>query len=376
MKNIIFKKLLTDCLIFFTIALFSSSLVIWILQAVNFLDIIIEDGRNYDVYLKFSLLNFPRIISKLIPFIFFFSFFFVLTKYELSNEMIIFWNFGVSKIKVIEVFLIFSLTIMIFQIFLSSLLVPLSQDKARSFLRNSEANVFESFIKPKKFNDTIKDVTIFSEAKEADGSLKNIYLKKNLSNKNFQITYAKKGELKKMNNSPVLILFDGETISSNDNKISSFKFVQSDFNLGNNETNTTTYIKTQETSTKKLIRCIFYLKKELANSNEEIFIENCSNSNLKNIYKEISKRFFSSFYIPLLMMIALLVILKSKETINYLKYRIYIFILGILTIVISELSLRFISLEIYQNLIVSFLPIIVLIFIFFIIKFKNKENII
>jgi len=376
MKNIIFKKLLTDCLIFFTIALFSSSLVIWILQAVNFLDIIIEDGRNYDVYLKFSLLNFPRIISKLIPFVFFFSFFFVLTKYELSNEMIIFWNFGISKIKVIEVFLIFSLTIMIFQIFLSSLLVPLSQDKARSFLRNSEANVFESFIKPKKFNDTIKDVTIFSEAKETDGSLKNIYLKKNLSNKNFQITYAKKGELKKMNNSPVLILFDGETISSNDNKISSFKFVQSDFNLGNTETNATTYIKTQETSTKKLIRCIFYLKKELANSNEEIFIENCSNSNLKNIYKEISKRFFSSFYIPLLMMIALLVILKSKETINYLKYRIYIFILGILTIVISELSLRFISLKIYQNLMVSFLPILVLIFIFLIIKYKNKENII
>jgi lipopolysaccharide export system permease protein len=376
MKNIIFKKLLTDCLIFFTIALFSSGLVIWILQAVNFLDIIIEDGRNYDVYLKFSLLNFPRIISKLIPFIFFFSFFFVLTKYELSNEMIIFWNFGVSKIKVIEVFLIFSLTIMIFQIFLSSLLVPLSQDKARSFLRNSEANIFESFIKPKKFNDTIKDVTIFSEAKETDGSLKNIYLKKNLSNKNFQITYAKKGELKKMNNSPVLILFDGETISSNDNKISSFKFVQSDFNLGNTETNATTYIKTQETSTKKLIRCIFYLKKELVKSNEEIIIENCSNSNLKNIYKEISKRFFSSFYIPLLMMIALLVILKSKESINYLKYRIYIFILGILTIVISELSLRFISLEIYQNLMVSFLPIIVLIFIFFIIKFKNKENII
>ena len=376
MKNIIFKKLLTDCLIFFTIALFSSGLVIWILQAVNFLDIIIEDGRNYDVYLKFSLLNFPRIISKLIPFVFFFSFFFVLTKYELSNEMIIFWNFGISKIKVIEVFLIFSLTIMIFQIFLSSLLVPLSQDKARSFLRNSEANVFESFIKPKKFNDTIKDVTIFSEAKEADGSLKNIYLKKNLSNKNFQITYAKKGELKKMNNSPVLILFDGETISSNDNKISSFKFVQSDFNLGNTETNATTYIKTQETSTKKLIRCIFYLKKELANPNEEIFIENCSNSNLKNIYKEISKRFFSSFYIPLLMMIALLVILKSKETINYLKYRIYIFILGILTIVISELSLRFISLKIYQNLMVSFLPILVLIFIFLIIKYKNKENII
>ena len=81
MKKILFRKLLFDCLIFFTITLFSSSLIIWVFQAVNFLDIIVEDGRNYLVYLNFSLLNFPKVISKLIPFILFLSFLYVIGKY-------------------------------------------------------------------------------------------------------------------------------------------------------------------------------------------------------------------------------------------------------------------------------------------------------
>ena len=98
MKKILFRKLLADCLIFFLITLFSSGIIIWIFQAVNFLDIIVEDGRNYLVYLNFSLLNFPKVISKLVPFVLFFSFLYVIGKYELNNELIIFWNFGVNKI--------------------------------------------------------------------------------------------------------------------------------------------------------------------------------------------------------------------------------------------------------------------------------------
>ena len=54
MKKILFRKLLFDCLIFFVITLFSTGVIIWVFQAVNFLDIIVEDGRNYLVYLNFS----------------------------------------------------------------------------------------------------------------------------------------------------------------------------------------------------------------------------------------------------------------------------------------------------------------------------------
>ena len=63
MKKILFRKLLLDYLTFFLIALISTGTVIWVFQAVNFLDIMIEDGRDYLVYLRFSLLNYPKIVS-------------------------------------------------------------------------------------------------------------------------------------------------------------------------------------------------------------------------------------------------------------------------------------------------------------------------
>ena len=77
MKKILFRKLLLDCMVFFMIALFSASVVIWVFQAVNYLDIMIEDGRDYLIYINYSLLNFPKILSKLLPFVLFFSLFYV-----------------------------------------------------------------------------------------------------------------------------------------------------------------------------------------------------------------------------------------------------------------------------------------------------------
>ena len=48
----------------------------------------VEDGRDYLVYIKYSLLNFPKIITRIFPFALFFSFSYVLSKYELNNELI------------------------------------------------------------------------------------------------------------------------------------------------------------------------------------------------------------------------------------------------------------------------------------------------
>ena len=56
MKKIIYRKFLSDCLIFFLISLISTSIIIWVFQAVNYLDIIIDDGRGYDVYLNYAFL--------------------------------------------------------------------------------------------------------------------------------------------------------------------------------------------------------------------------------------------------------------------------------------------------------------------------------
>ena len=256
MKKILYRKLLLDYMSFFLIALISSSTIIWVFQAVNFLDIMIEDGRDYMVYINYSLLNFPKILSKLYPFVLFFSLFYVLSKYELNNELIIFWNFGVDKFQFVNFILKVSLFLFFIQIIFTSFVVPKSQNVARSFLRDSNVNFLGNFIKPKKFNDTIKGVTIYSERKDENGYLYNLFIKKDISRENFEITYAKKGIFTQANSNPLLILFDGETISNKNRKITNFSFSKSDFLLGNLKSNTITVKKTQELSTLDILQCI------------------------------------------------------------------------------------------------------------------------
>ena len=176
MKKIIYRKFLLDCSNFFLISLISTSIIIWVFQAVNYLDIIIEDGRDYVVYLNYTLFSFPKIISKILPFAFFFSFSYVIAKYELNNELLIFWNFGVNKISFVNFFFIFSLLLLLIQIILTAYLVPSSQSIARSIIRTSDYNFVDNFIKIKKFNDAVNNLTIYTESKDSIGNYNNIYL--------------------------------------------------------------------------------------------------------------------------------------------------------------------------------------------------------
>ena len=337
----------------------------------------IEDGRDYMVYINYSLLNFPKILSKLFPFVIFFSLFYVTLRYENNNELMIFWSFGINKIQIINFIFKVSIFLMLFQIFLTSLIVPKSQDMARSFLRSSTVNFFGNFIKPKRFNDTIKGVTIYSGEKDENGNLFNIYIKKETDDENFQITYAKKGIFKEINKFPILVLFNGETITVNDGDSTSISFSKSDFPLKNLETNTTVYKKTQELSTKDLFKCIEILRKnKLRNPNIEI--PNCIKKNIGNIFKEFYKRLVIPLYIPLLTLIPFLLILSSKVNSNYNKLRLFTFLTGLFFIIISETTIRFISEILFNNLTISLIPIVIffILYLFFIQKLNFKKTIV
>jgi len=367
MKKIIFRKLLQDCLIFFFLALFGISTIIWVFQAVNFLDIMIEDGRNYNVYLDYTLLNFPKIISRILPFALFFSFSYTFIKYEASNEMIIFWNHGVSKISVVNFFFWISILIMIIQIVLLSIVVPKSQELARSKLRASDIDYFEGLIKPKKFNDTIKGLTIFAEDKVNNEEFKNIYIKKNDKKKGFQITFAKKGIFEFKGNKRVLVLYDGQTLTQSGENITNFNFSRSDFGLTNMDSHLVTHKKIQEQSTESLIQCMQYV---FGIKNYKVI--NCDKNNPRNIYKELFKRLISPFYLPVLILISLLLILTSKENLKYNKNKFLIFFLGFGIIILSESSLGYIANNLIKNFSIVILPIILILIIYLIFIYKLK----
>ena len=68
-------------------------------RAVNFLDLIVDNGYPLITYFKFSFLNLFGIAPKFIPLAFLFLNLIFITKHQDDNEFIILWTSGVKKIK-------------------------------------------------------------------------------------------------------------------------------------------------------------------------------------------------------------------------------------------------------------------------------------
>jgi len=373
MEKIIFRELGKDCSKFFLLTIFTVSLIIWVLQAVNYLDFVIEDGHGFFVYFKYTLLNLPKIIGKLFQFAVFFSFAYILTKYENKNELIIFWNHGIAKIQFINFFIKLSFIFVVLNLLLNTLIIPASQDKARSFIRTSDLDFFESMLKPKKFIDAIKNLTIYFEKKNELGHLEKIFLKDNSNGKNFQITFAKIGKFEDRGNKRILVLYDGATLNNQDGNLSKFNFSKTDYNISKFNSKTIGATKTQENSTAQLLRCLLILEKEkhIEKDFNKIFsFQNCRLANMTNIYQGLYKRLITPFYNILLIMIALLLIMKSKDTINFRLYKIKIYIAGFIAVIFLETSLKFITSALLQNLLVASIPL--LLFFVFYLYFFNK----
>ena len=258
MKKLIFRKFLLDAYISFLVVIFSFAVIVWVIQAVNYLDFVSEDGHGFKVYFLYTLFNFPKIFSKLFLISLFISLFYIIIKYENENELSIYWSVGISKINFTNNVLKFSILLTILQIILTSYISPTSQFKSKSFLRMSNIDFFPSLIKERRFIDTLSNLTIYvDEQSNNKKQFKNILIKDQIRGANeYQIIIASEGQIKTVDNINFLILKKGEIFSSSNNKnFSNFKFENFEFNLSNFSSKTMTIPKIQENKLSNIIKC-------------------------------------------------------------------------------------------------------------------------
>ena len=230
MNKLIFRKFSLDILNFFLIASFSITFIVWIIQAVNFLDLVSDDGHSLKVYFYYVSLNFPKIFSKTIIFVFFISVFYVINKYSNSNELIVFWNNGIKKIYFINFVLKLSIVFLILQLFLNLFVVPKSQNLARVYLKESNIDFLPKLISEKKFINVVKNLTIFVEEFRKDGVLSKIYINEKIDQNNSKIIVAALGKIIKKDNQFYLRLYNGGI--TNINQANSFALNFSETALG------------------------------------------------------------------------------------------------------------------------------------------------
>ena len=359
MEKILFRKLIFDISLRALIITFTIGLIVWIIQAANYLDYVIDDGHNFTIYFYYNLFNFPKIIHRILPFVFGISVFFELIKYERNNELLIFWTNGITKKKFISKLINFSIIVMFIQVLIGSIISPSSQLKAREFLKNSNMDFLPNLIKQGKFIDTVSGLTIFINEKTDKNSFKNIYIQEgnilDLKSDDNQIIYAKEGFLDNRD-SKIFKLLEGKIISTNNNRLISFEFDKIDYDLSKFQSRTIKIAKMQELPSRKIIECSISLMKGIS-YRERMFL--CDPGSLKNINQEIYKRFIKPMFFPLLTLICCFLLTFSRIDNNFSFRIIKVFLYVFLVLVFSEILMRYIETSQLLFITVIILPFII-----------------
>ncbi|MDA7713889.1 LptF/LptG family permease [Candidatus Pelagibacter sp.] len=368
-EKTIFRKFLAENTFFFLLTSLCVSFIIMVIQAVNNLDFVLEDGHSFLIYFYYTFLLYPKIIGKIMPLIFFTSLFYTLNKYENANELKIFWINGINKIRFYNVILKYTFLFFLMQLFLVSTISPYLQNKARNSFINSNLDFFPSLIQEKKFIDTVENLTIFIDKKISTNEYSNVFLKDDSTN-NSKIIFAKKGFLIGNENNRTLRLLNGKFINIDyEGNNTYFNFDQTDFNLSKFGTKTITHQKIKETPLLNLINCIFYfsIKKNIYKYD----IANCNNSSIKEISAEVYSRIFKPLNLFLLSSIVIFLLTTNYENKRFKLNQILIFSLGIISIIFFEIITNYSGNSNGNMLIFITLPIIIFLILYFIFYKKN-----
>ena len=142
MRNTIYRYFFKEFISLFALILISISIIVWIVQAVNYLDFVTEDGHAFGVYFTYSILNIPKVLNRLIPLVFLISLLVTILQFEKNNELLVFWTSGLNKIRLVNLAFKISILITLFQLFLSLTVTPSSLNFARSILKSSSISLF------------------------------------------------------------------------------------------------------------------------------------------------------------------------------------------------------------------------------------------
>ena len=94
---------------------------------------------------------------------------------------------------------------------------------------------------------------------------------------------------------------------------------------------------------------------------------------LDNLSQELFSRIFKPLYIPLLAIISALLLVKSKNSIGYSRYKIIIFITGVILISFSEILTKFFSYDLNKSFLLMIVPIFISA-IFYFLFLKQSLN--
>ena len=160
-------KNLTHSTLLITLSLTS---IVWLTQALRFIDFIVNQGVSIMVFLQLTILLIPSLLLLILPPALFCSVIFVYNKLKLDSELIVLQAAGLSRLRLASPAAQVAVGVALITYFIAMVLQPVSYTRFRdmqSFLKNNYASIL---LQEGVFSNPVKGLTVFIRERNKDGN--------------------------------------------------------------------------------------------------------------------------------------------------------------------------------------------------------------
>lgn len=207
------------------IVAFSLTSIVWLTQALRFIDFIVNRGVSAFTFLKLTALIIPSLLFVVLPLTLFIAVMFIYTRLMSDSELVVLQNAGLSRFQISKPVLLAGLAATLFAYFISFYALPTTYRQFKdmqSFLRDNYASLL---LQEEVFNTPVEGMTVFvRERDQQTGLLKGILVHDNRDTENPVTMMAQQGQLEQTRQGPRFLLYQGNRQEMRDGKLSFLKF--------------------------------------------------------------------------------------------------------------------------------------------------------
>ena len=207
------------------IVAFSLTSIVWLTQALRFIDFIVNRGVSVLTFLKLTALIVPSLLYVVMPLTMFIAVLFIYSKLLGDSELVVLQSAGLSRFQISKPVMWVGAVAALLAYFISLYALPVTYRQFKDmqvFLRDNYASML---LQEEVFNNPMDGMTVFVRERDQNtGLLKGILVHDNRDIHNPVTMMAQRGQLQQTKKGPRFLLYEGNRQEVKDGRLSFLKF--------------------------------------------------------------------------------------------------------------------------------------------------------
>lgn len=205
LDSYIFRQILGPFLFF--VLVFTG--VIWLTQSLRVIDTVVNNGQSAMVFLEFTLLLLPMVLSIVLPISLFAAVLYAINRLFSDSEIVVMMAAGLSGTAILRAVTAFGVAVMLVVYLMTLYLMPVAQREMRERVMQIRGDVAVAFMREGAFLTPIESVTVYLRETGPSGELLGVFVQDE-RDPNREVTYtAEKALLVRDGEGTRLLMFDG-----------------------------------------------------------------------------------------------------------------------------------------------------------------------